>query len=106
MALADHFSYDESQVLSYHRHHQSFNPQNLAAATAAAEAEATTPDDGARTPAVGLHDVLRAQQFNTPIYDGTGRHRLPPPRGLTDGDRALLLAHPPFVALMRQLGYL
>ena len=97
LTFAHHRSFDESQVLSYHTQHQIFNPQ--AAATAAAV-------NGTLHPAASLHDALRTQQFNTPIFDGTGRHRLPPPKGLTDGARALLLAHPPFVALMRKLGYL
>jgi len=83
--------FDETQILSYSKKRVRFN--------AIDSIYAPTIERGIS------HDRLRAYQFNLPLFDGRGRWRQMPPRGLSEEDHRLVAADADFQALLRKLGY-
>eukprot|EP00040_Diaphanoeca_grandis_P026709 m.149985 g.149985 ORF g.149985 m.149985 type:complete len:289 (-) comp30699_c0_seq2:199-1065(-) len=84
--------YDEQQILSYYTKPQAFN---------GVIGETRQGIDIAETD----HEHLRANQFNQPLYDGSGRYKLEPPKGLSDEDWNTLKKVKGFFELLDKLNY-
>lgn len=89
--------YDQQQILQFYKQQQSFNGRLVSDKT---KINSTVHHEGHVN-----HDVLRAAQFNSPLFDGSGTFRLPPPRGLSKQDFNIINKLEEFSALSTQLGY-